>query len=542
VLLTVTADGQVLALREDLTEWVDHDGDPATVAPLASARDAGGEPVAANVPLAAGQLDESGPLEVVFTAADGVYAFAADGTPLGSEGGAPGRIAALDSCRIPAVLLPPEGTIPGADVATTGVMIAVVEKHPDGDRLRLLDGLGQDVLAPLALGGRATAAPVRRRRSATEDHLLVSVDAGPDGGGQLRVVRRAGTGWLVDQVRELAGIPGGQRPMLSQVPGGGLVAALVDTTGRGQFCALGGAAGLTGPGLWPAALVPGSPLGPRGTLLQADGALARVDVHGERLLGWPRRPQPATAASRAAPLLLAAALPGQAKADPAVPDAADDAFLFATGDGRLFLTGESGATRPGWPLPGPASPAGTPALIRRGDGRDLLVAAGAQRRVVGIDPDTGELETAWTSALQTWLVELPGGADPQARPAAAMAGGGPWRDGWSPGLGSVRTDPAEEPAFAASVVCYPQPLTGGTLRVRGDVVGDPSGDGRVRIQILDLQGEVVREREATLLAGRAAFDVPVDLSDVASGLYVCRVAVDGGVGAAVTVQTIAVAR
>ncbi len=541
VLLAASTGGEILALREDLTEWVDHDDDPATVAPLASARDAAGEAVAANLPLAAGQLDGGGALEIVLTAADGVYSFGADGTPLGDVGGATGRIARLDSCRIPAVLLPPEGTVPGADVASTPVLIAVVERQPDGDRLRLLDDLGQDAIAPLPLHGRATAAPVRLRRSATEDHLLVPVDAGPDVGGQLRVVSRGGTGWLISGSRDLAAAPGRQRPMLSQVPGGALVAVLTDPAGRGQFCQLTGPT-TAAPALWPAALALGSPLGPRGALLQADGALARVDVNGERLLGWPRRPQPATTAGPAAPLVLTAALPGDARDAPVVPDRWDDAFLFHTGDGRLFLTGEDGEVRPGWPLPGPAGPAGTPAVVRRTDGRFLLFAAGAHRRVAGVDPETDQLLETVTGSLQTWVVDLAAGLDPDAALVAAMAGGGPWRAGWSPATGSVRTDPVHEPGFAASVVCYPQPLTGRTLHVRGDAAGEPAGAGEVRIQILDLQGEVVRDVRASLVAGRVAFDVPIDLADVASGLYVCRVAVNDATGASVTVKTIAVAR
>ena len=541
VLAAVSRSGEIFALRADLTEWVDHDGDPATVAPLAAARDAAGEAVAANLPLAAGQLESGGTLELVLTADDGVYAFGADGEPLGDVGGATGRIARLDSCRLPAVLLPPEGTAEDGDVAGTPVLIAVVERQPDGDRLRLLDHQGQDVIAPLTLYGRATAAPVRLRRSATEDHLLVPVDASPDGGGQLRVVTRAGTGWSVSGSRELAAIPGQQRPMISQIPGGALVAALSDTAGRGQFCQTHGPSG-SAPAPWPDALALGSPLGPRGALLQADGALARVDVNGERLLGWPRRPRPATTASAAAPLVLTAALPGDAKAAPFVPDQWDDAFLFHTGDGRLFLLDEDGEVRPGWPLPGPAGPAGSPALVRRGDGRYLLFAAGAHRRVAGVDPDTDQLLESVTGTLQSWILDLEGGMDPDAMLADAMAGGGPWRAGWPVGTGSVRTDPVHEPRFAASVVCYPQPLTGRTLHVRGDAVGEYAGDGDVRIQILDLQGEVVRDVRAPLVAGRVAFDVPIDLAEVASGLYVCRVAVNDGTGAAVTVKTIAVAR
>jgi len=538
VIVAVADSGRIYALREDLTEWVDHDGDPATVEPLAVATGPGGEPVAFHPPAAVGQLDGEGALEIVLTASDGVYAFAADGTPLASEGGAVGRIAALAGCALPPVLLAPPQTTAGADLATTRVTICAVERGALADELRFLDDLGQDAAPAFAPGGRVTAPPVR-----VQDVLHVPVDTEVDGRGLLVSVLWGGDTAVLDWAHPLAAIPGPQPAAISQVPGGRLVAVTVDTTGRGQLTHLADQDRERPTTRWPEDLVVGSPIGGRGALLTGDGALARADVGGQWLLGWPRRPQPATSASAAVPLVLWQSLPGDASKAPEDPDAGDDALLFHTGDGRLFLLDEGGEFWPGWPVPGPATPAGAPALLRREDGRYLLAAAGAHPRVAGVDQDTDTLLEAPTGLLQTWLVTLPGGGDPAAMAPAVMAGGGPWRAGLPTAVGSVRTDPVHEPRFAATVACYPQPLTGAVLNVRGDVAGDWDGSGQVRIQILDLQGEVVRAVAAGLVPGRATFDVPVDLADVASGLYLCRVEVRGGVGTgAVTVKTIAVAR
>jgi M6 family metalloprotease-like protein len=540
--IVVGADGgRIYALREDLTEWVDQDGDPATVAPLARARTAAMEPVPLNVPVAAGQLDRGGPLEIVATADDGVYAFDSDGVALASVGGHWGRIAELDGCALPPVLLAPPGTpAEGADLHGTNVVIAVVERGDPNDRLRVLDDAGADVIGPITLPGRATAAPIR-----ADDLLLIPVAPTHDAeGGLLQIVVWDEVEIEIPGALALPAVPGPHPVAVSRVPGGGVVAAVVDSVGRGQYVAIPLAGGSDDVGRWDAGLNVAAPIGGRGAVIAADGSFGRVDVNGHWLLGWPRRPQPTTTASAAQPLHLTATLPGAgAKTEPREPDANDDAILFTTGDGRLVLTDEDGDVWPGWPLPGPAGPAGTPALLRRDDGRYVLAAAGAHRRLAGIDPQTGDPLEAVHGTLQTWVVELPGGGEPAAMTSAAMAGGGPWRAGWALATGSVRTDPVHEPSLEASFVCYPQPLVGDVLRVRGDAGTSSSDGGTVRIQILDLQGEIVRDVEEPLLAGRAAFDVPVDLADVASGLYLCRLAVRSGAGAATTaVKTIAIAR
>jgi hypothetical protein len=537
IALVAAADsGRIYAFDADLAAWADQDGNPATIEPLATATTADGDPADFRLPVAAGQLIDGGALEIVVAASDGLYAFAADGQPVASDGGARGRVASLEDCRVPVVLLAAPDNGDQGQASTAPVVACVVESRAGGDRLRFLAADGSDVAAPVDLPGRATASPVR-----VEDmlYLPVSVD---DGAGALVACSWQGDAAGLEWTEFLPVTPGPWPVAVSEVPSASMTAVVVDTAGRGHAVELDDDLRVLFPAAsWPEDLVVAAPPGGRGTLLTADGLLGRADVTGQWLLGWPRRPLPAAAPTVAQPLHLGATLPG-GKTSPVMPDPADDALVFATGDGRVFLADEGGHIQDGWPIPGPASPAGTPALSRLGDGRYLLALAGAQERIVGVDSDDEQLVTRPVASLQTWLVDLPGGAEPDAMAAAAMYGGGPWRTGWSPADGSVRTDPAHDASFAASVVCYPQPATSGALHVRGDAFAGSTGDGTVVIRILDLQGEVVRAVEQPLPAGLTAFDVPVDIAGVASGMYLCMVEVRGAYATATAVRTIAVAR
>ena len=528
--------GSIYVYDGDLAPWIDHDNDPATLDPLAIATAADGSPAAFCLPAAAGQLVDGDALEIVLSATDGLYAFAADGQPVASVGGAHGRVAELENCRVPVVLLAPPGLDDQAQALTTAVVACVVESRPGGDRLRFLQADGADAAAPVDLPGRATASPVR-----VADMLYVPVATDGDAGALVACSWQGDTAELA-WTEALPVTPGPWPVAVSAVPSAGMTAVVVDSLGHGHAVELDDdLRSLFPPVAWPDDLVIAAPPGGRGALLTDDGRLGRADVTGQWLLGWPRRPLPATASSPAQPLHLTAALPGE-KTSPALPDFADDALVFTTGDGRVFVTGEGGDMHAGWPIPGPASPAGTPALAHLGEGRYLLAVAGAQRRIVGVDTDGEQLVTAPVASLQTWLVDMPGGSMPEDMAAASMYGGGPWRTGWSPLDGGVRTDPAHDASFTASVVCYPQPATGRELHVRGDAFVGRSGDGRVLIRIVDLQGEVVRSVEQTLAAGLTAFDVPVDIAGVASGMYLCTVEVRGAYATASAVRTIAVAR
>jgi hypothetical protein len=317
-------------------------------------------------------------------------------------------------------------------------------------------------------------------------------------------------------------VPGDHPPLVA--PPAILVTA---ADGRGQTILDQGSSAQVQP-VWPAALVAIGPLGSGGAYAGQD-ALGRVAPSGAVWTGWPRRPRPAVQASLAQPLAIGA---GQA-GDGATPAH----HLFTTRDGRLYLLDEGGLVVPGWPLAGPADLHATPAVITLGAGgadeRLVLVAAATTPQITGLvseDPADGpRLQTVPVARLRSWQWHDPGGVLRVPAPGA-MYGGSPWR---GQAVAALTSQPADA-SLAASHICYPQPLTGDVLRVRGQV----AQEGAARVVILNLQGERVRDTGPLTVLGGAPFELEIDMRGVASGLYVCRL----DAGGQTSVRTIAVTR
>jgi hypothetical protein len=211
-------------------------------------------------------------------------------------------------------------------------------------------------------------------------------------------------------------------------------------------------------------------------------------------------------------------------------------FLFAASDGRMFAYSAQGDPVPGWPVAGPASVAGTPAV---GDlaGESLLdlVALGTFDRITGVSGPGEDLEGEAVATVALWRdVALTDAVWP-------MWGGGPWRNGTY--AGSEQVAP---PAVAAgtglvpgSHICYPSPLLEGTLKVRGTA----RSAGRARVFIYNLEGEEVASTGWRAVPDTAPFDLAVELDGVVSGMYLCRLVLesDGG-GADQSVIPFAVVR
>jgi hypothetical protein len=258
-------------------------------------------------------------------------------------------------------------------------------------------------------------------------------------------------------------------------------------------------------------------VGPGGACL-GDERLGRVTADGIWRTGWPRRPQPAIQGAQCQPLELAVGT--------------DPSYLFATRDGRLYLTDAGGVVATGYPAAGPADLTATPLLVsRRHEGVDQLVlaVAGTTPAVTGVDAQDETLETAPVARLRTWNLPI---TDEAVAPAGAMYGGLAWRGG---ALASFDEEPADPSAALASHhVCYPQPLTASELKVRGWT----AETGPARAVILNLQGETVRDTGEVTVTGGTPFELLIDMTGVASGLYVCTLQAGGER----SVKTIAVAR
>ena len=509
--LVAAADlGRVYALTFDLEEWIDHDDDPATVAPLAVGVAGDASPARWLQPAAAGQLDEADAApEIVLSAEDGLYAFHLDGTPLATgPGAAVGRIAAY-TVVTPPVLLPT--TIPDEYGATVVACVGTVNSEIDGAPtvLRFLDDQGSEYASGVPLGGLAAAAPIYH------DGVLFVPVVAADGSGLLEAVS-----WpVVSAPQHLWSVPLDLVPVPEPCGVTGKTVIVHDLSGRAQTVAYDGGQPRLLP-LWPAAVEVLTPVGIGGACL-GDELLGRVADTGAWQTGWPQRPRPEVQRSGCQPLQLRLG-------------STDDqnAYLFATRDGRLYLADQLGRILSGWPVAGPADLGATPVITNRAyenaAGLQLAI-VGTTPAVSGVDTDDEILETRPVARLRTWTLPVDASV---VDPAGAMYGGSPRRGGW---IGSLATGSGAEPAdLTTHHVCHPQPLTTAVLWVRGWI---PT-DGTARAVILNLQGEMVRDTGIISVPGGLPFELDIDMNGVASGLYICTLQAGGES----SVKTIAVAR
>ena len=507
VIVAAADSGRVYALDFDLLEWVDHDGDPATVEPLTVGTDDAGAPVTWFLPVCAGQVDtDDAGLEIVLSSPSGVYAFDQIGAPLaeGPGGTARGRIA--DVTAVSAPILLPWGS-GEADLDPAVICVGTVNTEVVGapTMLRFLDATGAEVHPAVSLGGAIQGTPVRLDRM-----LYVPVIA-PNATGALAAVTWPTSGdpalaWSVPLDLLPADVP----PLVTAN-----AVVVRDVDGRAQTVSITGVDPVVEP-LWPADIVVGTAMGPGGTFI-GNGRFGRSGPEAAWLLGWPRRPLPAIQVGQAQPLALGL-------------DTAPTGFLFASRDGRLFLCGADGAVRPGWPIAGPADAMATPVLVEPWDSVEglatlMLAAAGTTPVVTGVDADAEALQTRAVAHLQVFQIGVP--SEYSLARGASMYGGGPWR-------GAVGiydgTAPADDVSLEDTHVCYPQPLTDAELHVRGRA----PETGGARVVVVNLQGEVVRDSGTLAVDGGAVFEFVID---VASGVYLCKLQAGGRT----SVQTIAVA-
>lgn len=510
--IATASEGRVYAFNDALGEWVDHDGDPETFAPLCTGTDADGAPVSWLGSAAVGRFVATDPsLDLVLTARGGLYAFRQDGTPVMS-GGVPGRevglIAPLHAATLPAVLLPLTGE---GLAAPTVACVATVDPDLDGAPavLRFLAATGEDARGAVTLPGTVASPPVLAGRL-----LLVPV-VGADASGLLVAVSwpEVGEPALV-WTRALDLVPGA-RPLTVADD----VVLISDDQGLVQTVSLIAGEPRLDP-RWSADAAIASTVGAGGAVVVA-GRFGRVGEGGAWQVGWPLTPLIAMDATSAEPLALG--------------DASDPAgYLFGARDGRLYLTDPDGMVMAGWPVAGPADLLSTPVVLGSDPSaaRLSIVAAGVTPRVVGVDPDTDGLIIEPVTRLRSWTQDVPGDLLP--------SGTGVAQYGASPAGRIALSSLAPVDHVTGSTrlsdthVCHPQPLRADVLKVRGAV---PT-DGRARVVIYDLQGEVVRDTGSVPVLGGADFEIEVDLAGAASGLYICKLVAGGQA----SVKTIAVAR
>ncbi len=507
-IVTAADGGRVLAFRSDLSDFHETTLEPGL---LAVGRNADGTTAAWTGPLLVADVDDDGRPEIVLSAPTGLFVFnGEDGTEAVDGDADPvsyGLALALTGCDWPPVV----GT---ADVV-------VVETWEDGARSRLRVWPGGAVVDLPQEQCRVVAPPVLHLDAAS---LVLLVHNQVDERWE-QVIRHDGGGF--DPVRVLPAEPAAIRPQIWQIPEVG--ADFVGFVDREYALAVatkdGGAMILPdfqAPVFWPVGAAVATPFGPDLAHGTRDGAFACTGSTGAPRVGWPQRP--ATGA--------VAAAPGTEPQPLAFEVGASRQYLFTLADGRMFLYGQDGVLIPGWPLAGAGAAAGTPLLLDLDAAPGLeLVAAGSFERIAGVAVDGG-FDGEPVSRLAVW--SLHGTAD--AVPVWPMYGGSADGSSWLP---APPAGPTGTGLFVAgSHVCYPSPLTGTVLRVRADVLRDCG----VRVFLYNLEGEVVAVAASTAARAGEPVEVRLDLPQLASGLYVCRLVAEGSGRSETSVVPVAVSR
>jgi M6 family metalloprotease-like protein len=507
--------GEVFVLDGQLNEFLDHDGDPATLEPFTTGM-RGGEPVIWNLPPAAGDIDHDGESDIVLTGPAGIFAFKSDATGVRDvEPGAVGLYQDLPGCALPPILLPADFAATGDESLHASICVVAV----DGDQTSLRFFSGPDaaegpiidlgpvlVLSPPVLAGEFLIAALADTIGGNHGLLVLDLTPSPIPEDPTRLVL------------PLASEPGAFPVFWGRVPGSPAndpvyFAIVSDRFGHGETVYFDGSLRQTRNNVvWDEGVQMMSPLAVGGAFV-GDGILGRTGHSGYWFDGWPRRPREGMAA-----------VTGKGAGSPLVVELVDsglklDQYIFPTQDGRMYGFGTQGESVSGWPLGGPAHSAGSPAVGRlTGEALLDLVAIGSFPRITGVGSDDGGLETEYLSSVSVWRdVALTDAVWP-------MAGGSPWRNGsydaedWvtmpivNQGTGLVE----------GSHHCYPSPLLSGPLHVRG-LVRAPA---RARTFIYNLEGEEIAATSWQDVAAVEPFAIEVALDGTVTGLYLCRLVVE----------------
>lgn len=505
-IVVVTDGGGIDVWRDDLTEWNDGDGDPATQGPFSTIRPESGWNGAAAV----ADVDGNGEVEILLASADALYVLRPDGAT---------RFSLDDPADGPAVRAESgERFVGPVVVASTGGRAAVLAVTGDAVRIvevEFADGLS--VRRSVDLAGSATVGATPLGPD-LEGWVLPHVRTG--GGFALATLRADAAAWehvvtLPDSAVTSPTVFGGDLPLAYVwTESSGRVRAFSTESGT-QRATLGAELPAARASAAPRARADvGVGVAPVVALAQA-GALSVQDAGLRELVGFPYRParggRPSSIGPRAAAPILVD-LDGDGHVE----------VVWHEPAGALHAVDLQGRSLRGWPVAGPAEPASSPAVgDLDGDGRLELVVAGRFERGAGTSamPEiSGEIRIFEIGEV----------------PASAYA---PWPQGGAGPLnlsgvpGSARSDAGGD-LLDSTFVVRPNPAHGDFVRVRVEV-----GRTRtVRAGLYTVEGQLVTQTGSVTTLGGTVFEEDLSLAGVRAGLYVCRV--DDGERSLVRVLTV----
>jgi hypothetical protein len=243
------------------------------------------------------------------------------------------------------------------------------------------------------------------------------------------------------------------------------------------------------------------------------GTIYAVDPSGANIMGWPRDINSGVYI-----------LPVEVRITAPLVTASnsDGAWVCAGTDaGILYLLDHSGDLVPGWPRKAAGS------FI---DPVDLTITAGHGSTISWIDIISNSEESGFgpwrpESGRVRWH-DTPFG-EFNADASWTSVYGGSDRDSWvQPSSGFE----VEQPLWTdldGNLIVYPNPSTGDRVAFHFTA----PGEGEAKLDVMTLEGEKVLERTMSLSGGEAEFTV--DMTDRASGVYLCRIVITSG-GSTVT--------
>jgi M6 family metalloprotease-like protein len=565
--LVVLADtGAVYAFTGDGAEFLDRDGDAATIQPYFSAPGA----VWVGAP-AFGDIDGGGDAEIVATSRDGrVYAWKGDSTEVFDGDADPLTRGVLHEG--PPIAAPPMLVDVNDDSVNE---VVVVESAGDSLVIRFIDGAGTDVLpsdpqlqsewpvriqaqscAPLGYG--ALGLPGRE----TEGVVVAWADTvrGVYGVSYHPVRILSGTHWdVLSQTFGAKGeigaaFPSMSPPAVADLDRDGVEEAVVTVPdGRvvlfapGDIMYDGSLSSSATPPSAPMLVVavdlrsshPSAPalgdIDGNGTLEIAvyDDGFFYVFEHNLRLrLNWPQ-PMRANELGSVPPLALGSVLTGPLIAD--IDGGGDAEVVFPSLDGTLYAFDGDGNALSGFPRTGPAGPGATPTLgDLDGDGEMALISLGAAGSLVGIEAvdDSVVVENRAVLSIQS----LSGSTTQES--FWSMYQHDPARLGRVTEANPIQTSSRiTEPN---SFIIYPNPVRGDAVHAR--IVLNQTAT--VNVDIFNLEGERAISRQFTRYntgsTVQAPFDEAISVENLTSGVYLLKVSVSGPGGSESFVKTFAV--
>jgi hypothetical protein len=198
----------------------------------------------------------------------------------------------------------------------------------------------------------------------------------------------------------------------------------------------------------------------------------------------------------------------------------DDAMDIVYHAGRnLYAFDRRAHALAGFPLLAEGTTAGSPAVSNGSGGEGYLFAAGSFDLIAAVGAwDAEPLRTR--SALRRYATEAPMSFDRGWHMYRRDRGGSGRQERSSLDL------PVEEAVDERSFKIYPNPVLGNSFRVRIDC----SRPARIRLEFLTIEGERVASIDARHDwpdGSRIPFEEEVAAAAFASGIYICRMEIDG---------------